>query len=223
MWLWSGAVAFAGSLACTAYVFAAVWPRAADLPTEAVAGALAFDALLFSTFALHHSLLARTRVKAWLASTASEQVQRTAYVWIASVLLAIVMLAWTPIGHRLYVVPPPLASVCAAVQIAGVLLVLWAGRVIDPLELAGVRPANRTRLEVRGPYRLIRHPIYLGWMLAVWGAPTMTGDRGWFAALSSIYLVVAMRWEEAAMRRVFGDAYDRYRARVPYRVLPGIY
>jgi protein-S-isoprenylcysteine O-methyltransferase Ste14 len=60
-------------------------------------------------------------------------------------------------------------------------------------------------------------------MLAVWGAPTMTGDRGWFAALSSIYLVVAMRWEEAAMRRVFGDAYDRYRARVPYRVLPGIY
>ncbi len=220
---WSGAAAFAASLAGAGYILVAVWPQAPPSPPAHIPAALAWNASLFTAFAAHHSALARTGVKRWLASAIPEPQQRPAYVWIASALFAATMFLWQPIGRQLYQVAGWAQPLCTAVQVAGIVLVVLAARVIDPLELAGVRPGRDTGLEERGPYRLIRHPIYLGWLLIVWGAPVMTGDRLWFAALSSLYLVIAMPWEEASMRRAFGDAYDRYSARVRWRVLPLIY
>ena len=74
-----------------------------------------------------------------------------------------------------------------------------------------------------GPYRWVRHPLYLGWVLMVFGAAHMTGDRLAFAAITTAYLVVAIPWEERSLRQSFGDEYARYMRDVRWRMIPFIY
>ena len=74
-----------------------------------------------------------------------------------------------------------------------------------------------------GPYRWVRHPLYLGWLLMVFGAAHMTGDRLAFAAITTAYLVVAIPWEERSLRQSFGEAYARYMRDVRWRMIPFIY
>jgi len=99
--------------------------------------------------------------------------------------------------------------------------------VIDGLQLAGIRQALGNsiseRFKVVGPYRLVRHPIYLGWMLMVFAVPDMTWTRFVFAAVSSAYLIVAIPFEERSLVAVFGDEYVEYQRRVRWRVLPGLW
>ena len=122
-----------------------------------------------------------------------------------------------------------LAGVLAAVQAAGGIFTLVAARHLDVLELAGVRQAlnlpgkRASGLDDHGPYGLVRHPIYFAWLLLVWPAPLMNGTRLVFAAVSTIYLVVAIPYEERDLRRHFGAAYDEYSRKVPWRLLPRIY
>jgi protein-S-isoprenylcysteine O-methyltransferase Ste14 len=99
-------------------------------------------------------------------------------------------------------------------------------RAIDPLELAGIRrpgTAGPSALQITGPYRLVRHPLYLGWMLIVFGAAHMTGDRLAFASITSLYLVIAIPWEERSLERAFGDAYRRYQVDVRWRAIPYVF
>lgn len=219
---WSGAAAFAAALASTAYAFAVTWASssaaAPDLPS-----ALSGNAALFTLFALHHSLLARPRVKQWIGRIVPDDLLRTTYVWIASLLLLLAVLGWQRIGHELYRAAGPWRPLLVGAQIAGVLLTIVSARIIDVFELAGLRSGAGAGLDVRGPYAFVRHPIYLGWLLMVWGTPVMTGDRCWFALVSSAYLLMAIPWEEASMASTLGAAYDTYRARVRSRVIPGLY
>ena len=116
------------------------------------------------------------------------------------------------------------AAVFAAVQVAGAAFIWRAVATIDPLDLAGIRAAQREmRLQTRGPYALVRHPLYLGWILIVFGASTMSYDRLLFATLSSAYLLAAIPWEEGTLLEAFGGEYARYRQRVRWRVIPRIY
>ena len=78
-------------------------------------------------------------------------------------------------------------------------------------------------MQIEGPYRLVRHPLYLGWMLAVFGAAHMTGDRLAFGAISSVYLLIAVPWEERSLMQSFGDDYARYTQQVRWRVIPFVY
>ena len=102
-----------------------------------------------------------------------------------------------------------------------------ASRLIDPLDLAGVRQATRTvresALEVSGPYHLVRHPIYLGWLLIVFGAPDMTWTRVEFALVSSAYLVLAVPFEERSLVATFGESYRAYQRSVRWRIVPGVW
>src|SRR5262249_1610092 len=136
-----------------------------------------------------------------------------------SALFVAVVLGWQRIGGEWYDVSGPRAVIHALVQVTGVWLIARAVAGLDPLELAGIRqtagaPSTQESLQVGGPYGIVRHPLYLGWMLALFGAAHMTGDRLAFAALSSLYLVVAVPWEERALRQSFGEEYARYAARV---------
>jgi protein-S-isoprenylcysteine O-methyltransferase Ste14 len=210
------------ALAGTGYVLARVWPEATPRHGGDALRAVAVNGLVFSLFALHHSLFARTRIKRWLARYVPEANQRALYVWMASGLLILTMWAWRPIGHHVYSVPAWARPLLLALQGMGLLAVALAARVIDPLELAGLR-APRATLEVRGPYRWVRHPIYLGVLLIVWAPTEMTGDRLWFAMLTTVYLLVAIPLEERSMQRAVGPPYDAYRARVRWRMLPGAY
>lgn len=224
LFVWLGGAAFAASLGFTGYRYAITWgrPRAFD-PAEAAA-ALAIDGLLLSAFALHHSLFARERVKAAVGRLAPGRVLRSTYVWTASLLLLLAVGLWQPVGGDLYRLSGWRALPFAAAQVAGVWLIVAAARTIDPLELAGVRPARVVGgLHTAGPYRLVRHPLYLGWMLAVFGAAHMTGDRLAFAVLTSAYVVVAVPWEERSLAGVFGPQYTRYQQLVRWRVIPFVY
>jgi protein-S-isoprenylcysteine O-methyltransferase Ste14 len=121
------------------------------------------------------------------------------------------------------------AGLLRAVQAAGAIFTVVAARHLDILDLSGIRqalvlPARRqSGLDDSGPYGVVRHPIYLAWMLFVWAAPFMNTTRFVFAATSTVYLIVAIKFEERDLNRVFGDAYRRYSEKVRWKLVPGVY
>ena len=142
----------------------------------------------------------------------------------ASLLLVAACAAWQPIGGELYHAHGWRAWLGAAAQWLGVWTVVLAVRHLDPLELAGIRPESAAdHVQTGGPFGLVRHPLYLGWFLMVFGAAHMTGDRVAFAMITSAYLVVAIPWEEQSLIRHFGDEYRRYQRLVRWRLVPFIY
>jgi protein-S-isoprenylcysteine O-methyltransferase Ste14 len=221
VFVWLGGVLFVISLAWTTWWYVGVLGAS----TGALSwNAIPFDAALLATFALHHSVFARERVKAQMERVVGPALVRAVYVWTASVLLIGVGVLWVPVGGDLYRATGVGAGLHVAVQLAGVWLIVQSVRGIDALELAGIRhEAAGGRLQRRGPYALVRHPLYFGWVLAVFGAANMTGDRLAFAALTTVYLLVAMPFEERSLRRTFGDDYARYAQAVRWRLIPFIY
>ena len=219
--VWAGGAVFVGSLAYCLwwYLFAL-----SLVPARVSWSALGFDVLLVGVFALHHSVLARESVKARVSRFIPEPLVRSVYVWTASVLLILVCAWWAPIGGELYDGRGWRRFAHAAVQLYGIWLIVQSVRGIDPLELAGIRrEAARGPLQIRGPYALVRHPLYFGWVLAVFGTAHMTGDRLAFAAITTLYLVIAIPWEERSLMRSFGEDYLRYTRQVRWRIVPFIY
>jgi methanethiol S-methyltransferase len=140
------------------------------------------------------------------------------------VLLITVCLLWRTLGGELYDASGARAGVLTMVQLTGVAIAAWSVAEIDPLELAGIRaPDVEDELQFQGPYRLVRHPLYLGWIIAAFATPHLTGDRLAFAVLTSLYLVIAIPWEEESLVRSYGGEYTRYRRKVRWRVIPFIY
>jgi methanethiol S-methyltransferase len=220
VFVWAGGILFVGSLAVCAYSYLVSWAA----PHELDWAASGFDTIVFTVFALHHSLFARTRAKDWLSRRVPDRLLRSIYVWIASLLLVAVCVLWKPIGGVVYRHTGVIAVAHGFVQVLGVWIVAQSVRTIDPLELAGIRSrSDAAGLQVAGPYRLVRHPLYLGWILMVFGAALMTGDRLAFAAITTLYLVLAIPWEERSLRTAFGNDYERYMQRVQWRMIPFIY
>jgi methanethiol S-methyltransferase len=222
---WLGGVAFAASLAaCGWWYFVGL----GDVVTGSRLPALARDAALLAMFAVHHSVFARETVKRRLAWVPRHLV-RTSYVWVSSALLVVVIVCWQPIGGEVYQARDWMKPVLWFVQLAGVALIWRAVAGLNPLDLAGIReaaglpPARRELLRIDGPYRWVRHPVYLGWVLLFFGVPHMTADRLAFAALTSLYLVVAIPLEERSLVQTFGDEYVRYGTRVRWRMVPFVY
>ncbi len=223
-WLfaWAGGAIFVTSLAVCGGCYLIVWGR--PVPHATSSAAIAFDFLLLTAFAAHHSLFARESVKALIARTVPAGQMRSWYVWIASALFIVVCLEWRSVGGEVWNLTGVAAAVCAAIQLTGLALIAFAVRNLDPLELAGIRPPSAHEpLQATGVYGLVRHPLYLGWVMCVFGAAHMTGDRLTFAVITTAYLVVAVPWEEQSLRRSFGQDYDRYARIVRWRIVPFIY
>jgi len=219
--VWLGGGLFVAALAICAswYVF-----TLGHLPGDFSSAALAFDTALFTVFALHHSVFAREPVKRWLMSLVPERLLKSVYVWVASLLLMLVCAAWRPVGGDAFEIQGWPRFIHAAVQVAGLLMIAGAVRAIDALELAGIRAHSATdSLQIAGPYRWVRHPLYLGWMMATCGPAHLTGDRFVFAAISAFYLVVAVPFEERSLIDAFGAQYLRYQQHVRWRIVPYVY
>lgn len=217
--VWLGGALFVASLALCVYWYLFQLGRP---HTPGGVSALALNAALFAIFALHHSLFAREFAKRWIGSIAPDLI-RSVYVYAASLLLILVCVAWQPIGGQLYTASGAAAILLVAIELAGVWCIARAVARIDPLELAGIRAPHAEGLQTTGMYRLVRHPIYFGWMLAVFATPHMTGDRLAFAVMTTAYLVAAVPFEERSLARSFGDDYARYRRDVRWRMIPFIY
>ena len=225
---WLGGALFVVALAFFAWSYAVRYGRSAPSAGAGdVPAVLAVNGFLFTIFALHHSVMARSGAKAWLIRILPPALERSMYVWIASAMFILTCAAWREIPVVLYDVPWPAKGACLALQGLGVWLTLRSAGVIDPLELAGIRQVlGRVRppsFKVFGPYHLVRHPIYSGWVLMTFGAPLMTGTRLSFAVISTAYLVMAIPFEERSLIEVFVDEYRAYQARVRWRMVPGVY
>ena len=203
---WTGAVLFAGSLSYFLFTYAVTF---GEITTGAVApAAIAADLALFTIFALHHSVFARERVRAWMGRVVSPRKERSVYVWVASLMLIAVCALWQPV--------------------AGVWLTLRSAAIIDIWDLAGVRqassgPEGPLEFKTDGPYGWVRHPIYLGWLLLVFPMATMTMTRLVFALISSAYLVVAIPLEERSLLRASGGSYGAYMRSVRWKLIPGLF
>lgn len=235
---WLGALAFVSSLFYFVYFFVVTLKTPSEEMT--LWPALAFNVTLFGLFATHHSLLARTGTKRWLTQFVPAALERTTYVWIASALFVAVCMFWRLLPGTAYLLSGWPWWLGATTQLTGLLFIAGAASKLDLLELAGVRQAAsgsnnpetgvnadsikiRNRLNTVGPYQWVRHPIYLGWVLFVGGAPEMTLSRLAFAIISTAYLAVAIHWEERTMAETFGEEYRRYQQRVPWRIVPGVF
>jgi methanethiol S-methyltransferase len=222
--VWLGGAAFVLSLAACAVAYGLFWAEPRGFDRQTGWSHVAANTLLFALFAAHHSVFARDGVKAWLANHVPAHLLRSFYVWTASVLLNVVVGWWRPIGGELFHHTGWKALGHMVIQLTGVWLIARSVAVIDPLELAGIRQSASTGgLQIKGPYQLIRHPLYLGWMLIVFGAAHMTGDRLAFAVMTTVYLLMAIPWEERSLERAFGDSYRQYRTAVRWRILPSVY
>lgn len=224
---WIGGALFVVSLGYFAYAYFVRMGRAPEAIHGSVAAAVLIDLALFTGFALHHSVLARAGVKRRLDAYLDRKYERSAYVWIASLLFIVVCAAWRDLPGRLYAHSGAAAVLHVVVVAAGVWLTVRAAALLDPLELAGIRQAAGQQeppvFKVEGPYKLVRHPIYLGWVLMTFGVPDLTWTRALFAAVSTAYLALAIPLEERELTRVFGDEYRRYQQTVRSRLLPGIW
>ena len=219
---------FVGSLAYFLVAYATWFGQ----PAEGAVSmrAILANLLLFSGFALHHSVFARARVRQWIARSVPEGLERSHYVWVASVLFTGVCALWQPVAGVVWRVSGPAAWTLVGVQVAGLLLSFRAASAIDVLDLAGVRTkaANRdhfgtVEFKTTGPYGWVRHPIYAGWFLIVFAVPTMTMTRMTFAVISSVYVLIAIPFEERSLLASAGDAYRRYKGAVKWKVVPGVY
>jgi len=223
---WGGAAAFVVSLAYFLYAYLVRFGvMAVDTgfwrPTLT-------DIALFSAFALHHSLFARTPLRAWVGTVASPVLERSLYTWVASAMFAAVCWWWMLVPGQVYRLEGYWLWLGWGVQAAGLLLTVAASRALDVLDLAGVRPvltahAAHVPLKTSGVFAIVRHPLYLGWALLTFGAPEMTATRALFAVVSNAYLALAIPWEERALVRTFGAEYESYRLKTRWRMLPGLY
>ena len=227
---WAGALLFAGALSYFLYAYLVRFGRPAG-PGQ-ILGPTAANLALFSAFALHHSLFARTKLKAAVGRRLSPPLERSFYTWVASALFLATCLWWRPVPGLLYELRGWAAWAALAVQAAGLVLTAAASRAVDVLDLAAVRPMLHARsgrgaahvpLMTTGAYRIVRHPLYLGWALFVFGAPTMTATRAVFAIVSTAYLAIAIPWEERGLVDTFHAEYEAYRRKVRWRMLPYIY
>jgi methanethiol S-methyltransferase len=183
---------------------------------------------LLLLFGLQHSIMARPGFKAVWTRVVPSAMERSTYVLIASLCLILLYWAWQPITAIVWHAETPLGVALGwGVFALGLGLVLVSTFLIDHFDLFGLKQVwhnLRGRIsappafQVRFLYKYLRHPIYLGWMLAFWGTPTMTAGHLLFATVMSTYMLVAIRFEERDLIAIHGENYRRYRERVPMLV-----
>jgi hypothetical protein len=139
---WAGAALFAGSLSYFAYFYLVRLGQPGDDPEAGALRAVSVNVLLFTVFALHHSLLARSGAKAWVSRHINPAMERSTYVWIASLLFLAVCLGWQMIPGTAWQTTGAARLLCYGIQIAGLALTLRSASRIDIWDLAGVRPAR---------------------------------------------------------------------------------
>lgn len=224
--VWLGALLFVVSLGSFLVVYELVLSTPAPPAAGSVVPAVLFNIVLFTVFALHHSVMARSGAKAWITRIVPQELERSLYVWIASLLFLAVCWFWQPLPGTVWNAGPGLRLVLTVVQFAGLWLSVRSAGMIGVFELAGVRQANHQRpveFKATGPFGWVRHPIYLGWILIVFATTPMTASKLLFAVVSSAYLLAAIPWEEASLVDAFGEQYRAYQRQVKSRLLPGVW
>lgn len=197
-------------------------PKAIDSGIAGPVGAaIVLDALLILLFGLQHTVMARPGFKASWIRLVPRPIERSTYVLLSSLILILLFWQWRPIPATVWAVDASAPRlILTGIGLLGFLLVLYSTLLIDHFDLFGLR---QVLLHLRGGshaekgfvtpslYRFIRHPLYLGWLIAFWVTPHMTQGHLFFSILSTVYIFVAIPFEERDLMEILGDDYRRYR------------
>jgi methanethiol S-methyltransferase len=226
LFAWGGTLLFFLSLAYFLFSYATTFGVPATNGSFLLS--ITWNVVLFTVFAMHHSVFARERVRRWMQKIIPPRLERAFYVWVASLLFIGVCAWWQPVAGIAWTAQGATLWALRLLQALGVWLTLRSAMILDVLELSGVRqveqrPTAAMEFRTRGPYGWVRHPIYTGWFLMVLAASPMTMTRLVFAAVSCAYLVAAIPFEERSLRHASSGAYAAYAAKVPWKLIPRLF
>lgn len=195
-----------------------------------VATAIVVDFALIALFGLQHSGMARRAFKRWWTGVVPPAAERSIYVLASSLVLVLLYALWRPIPAVIWSTDGAAAVILWTLFAAGWMILLLSTFLLNHFELFGLQQAwhnlrSRTAEDpqFRTPffYRLVRHPLYTGFLIAFWSAPVMTGSRLLFASGMTIFVLAAIQLEERDLIAFFGDRYRDYRRQVGM-LLPGV-
>lgn len=218
-------VFFCSLLYAVAFIGNYLVPKSIDVgPEGGLAQSILIDAVLLGVFAIQHSVMARPAFKRWWTTIVPASCERSTYVLISSLLLILIFWRWRPIVTTIWEVEGLSAILLTAIYWIGWLTALASSFMIDHLDLfglrqifAGLRGTSAQAQPFSTPllYRVVRHPLMLGFLLAFWATPHMTAGHLLFAVLTTGYIVIGVHLEERDLVAQFGATYERYRQRVP--------
>jgi protein-S-isoprenylcysteine O-methyltransferase Ste14 len=211
------AIGFVGNL---------VVPKTIDgEPELPLVNAILTDVLLLLIFALQHSIMARPSFKSWWAKFVPSHLERSTFVLLASLCLILMMWQWQPVGGVVWSTEnETLKTILLISYLSGWAIVFLSTFLINHFDLFGLRQVwlyatgrSYTDLPFRVPafYKLVRHPLYLGFLVAFWSTPFMTATHLLFAGLTTGYILTAIRFEERDLLASFGETYRNYKRWVP--------
>ncbi|HLA73181.1 MAG TPA: isoprenylcysteine carboxylmethyltransferase family protein [Steroidobacteraceae bacterium] len=201
-------------------------PRTLDsAPAAGFVASLLVDLGLLALFAIQHSVMARPAFKRWFTRVVPESAERSTYVLASSLALIAMFALWQPLGGSVWAVDDAAARGAIWGAFAfGWLLVLVATFLINHFDLFGLRqvwlqllgrPYTHLAFRTPGPYRYVRHPLYVGWLFVFWSTPTMTVSHLVFAIATTAYILIAIQFEERDLVAHLGSKYSEYREQVP--------
>jgi len=200
-------------------------------PHDALPKALLVNTLLLGIFAIQHSVMARPAFKRWWMKIVPKPAERSTYVLFSSLALILLFWQWRPMGGAIWDVQDPLGRTALLSLFSfGWLLVLTTTFLINHFDLFGLRQVylylrgkEYTRLKFKTPglYKVVRHPLYVGWLFTFWATPTMTVAHLVFAIATTAYILVAIQFEERDLVNEHGEAYENYRRKVPMLIPAG--
>jgi protein-S-isoprenylcysteine O-methyltransferase Ste14 len=204
-------------------------PTTLDGPASGPLGlSFAIDVGLLTLFAVQHSVMARKWFKEWWTRIVPKPIERSTYVLFSSLALILLFALWRPLGGVIWSIEDPtLRLVLRGLFAFGWFLVLISTFLINHFVLFGLRqvwlyllgrPYETLRFRTPGPYRLVRHPLYVGWLFAFWMTPVMTLAHLLFSIATTAYILLAIQFEERDLVREHGDTYKDYRQSVPMLV-----
>jgi protein-S-isoprenylcysteine O-methyltransferase Ste14 len=187
--------------------------------------AVLVDVALLTLFAIQHGMMARPAFKRWWTRIIPPAAERSTFVLFASAILALMVWQWRPLPGIVWEVESRIGvAILQSLYFLGWGIVLYATFLIDHFELFGLRqtighalgrPIEPARFSERSLYRVVRHPLMLGFLIAFWAAPVMSPGRLLFAGVITAWVLVAIRIEESTLVELHGAQYESYRRRVP--------
>lgn len=200
-------------------------PRSIDAETAGpLDDALLVNTLLLGVFAVQHSVMARPWFKQWLTRIVPPPAERSTYVLFSNLALILLFWQWRPMGGVIWDVRDATGrGIFHGLYVFGWLVVLGTTFLINHFDLFGLRqvwlyllgkPYTPLNFKTPGPYKVIRHPLYVGWFIVFWATPTMTIAHLVFAVGMTLYILFAIRWEERDLITFHGEEYAEYRRRV---------
>ncbi len=204
-------------------------PRTLDGPASGSLGVnFAIDAGLLALFAVQHSVMARKWFKDWWTRIVPTTLERSTYVLLSSLALILLFWQWRPLGGVIWSIDDPVGRIALRMLFAfGWGLLLLSTFMINHFDLFGMRqvwlyllgrPYKSLQFVTPGPYRLVRHPLYVGWLFAFWMTPVMTLAHLLFSVATTAYILLAIQFEERDLIRDHGESYEEYRRSVPMLV-----